>query len=90
MKLSEKHTKTGKDQCPLCNHEIDAATGIDNDETPKPGDVSICINCAGFLQYSSDMSLQELPKVVFESLDHEVQMTMKRARRVIMIMKSQK
>lgn len=33
--------------CPHCGRRQDAGTNMTGDVAPKPGDVSICIRCAG-------------------------------------------
>ena len=35
--------------CPLCGHKFDKAGGVNCEEAPKEGDVTICIMCAGVL-----------------------------------------
>lgn len=38
-----------KANCPECGLEVDAATGVGKDKAPfpTPGDIAICIRCAG-------------------------------------------
>jgi hypothetical protein len=43
--------------CPTCRYEMDAATAVFAAVRPKPGDVTVCINCAALLQFANDMSL---------------------------------
>lgn len=39
-------------QCPYCGHKLECATAFGAPEArPKAGDATLCINCAGVLQY---------------------------------------
>lgn len=31
--------------CPECGYEFELTTGVEHDETPHGGDVSVCVNC---------------------------------------------
>ncbi|HEY9628834.1 MAG TPA: hypothetical protein V6C84_16155 [Coleofasciculaceae cyanobacterium] len=46
--------------CPWCGHEITHAGDPFGIKRPKPGDVSICAQCAGFLQLGTDLSVSKL------------------------------
>jgi hypothetical protein len=46
--------------CPWCGHEITHAGDPFGIKRPKPGDISICAQCAGFLQLGTDLSLKKL------------------------------
>lgn len=40
-------------QCPLCGYTVDAASGTRGvDHRPHVGDVSICMQCAGILEFA--------------------------------------
>jgi len=86
------YTLMGEDYCVRCNHIMDAATSASGKEdyVPKPFDLTICMYCGQFMQYSADMSLQELPKVVFDTLDLETQQTLIKAKTIIDIMAMEK
>lgn len=45
------------DHCPRCQHKLDAATSMDY-HTPKPGDLTVCINCAAICEWNQDMRLE--------------------------------
>jgi hypothetical protein len=36
---------------PCCGYEVDAATGLDHEEAPTPGDYTICLNCGAVLRF---------------------------------------
>ena len=44
--------------CPECGYIHDAALSTDQGQPPRPGDFSICSNCAALMQYGDDMRLQ--------------------------------
>jgi len=63
-----------KDTCPACGYTLDAATGVQGNEIPGPGDISICINCASVLEFGPTLKLKlfselELKKLSKEELD---------------------
>ncbi len=62
----------GKDNCPVCNAVLDAATGMrDENDIPNPHDVSICIKCGEILEYGDDMGLIQITDEVYSDLDIE-------------------
>jgi hypothetical protein len=45
--------------CPHCRHELNAATDtLREGDRPQPGDISVCVYCAGINQWSADMTLE--------------------------------
>ena len=48
-----------EDACPICFYKLDAATCVDGNARPKPGDLTVCINCAELLVF--DESLRHSP-----------------------------
>ena len=50
-------------KCPHCGHVLDGATPATNDPNkPRPGDISICIECYAPLKFRKDMTLRYLTK----------------------------
>jgi hypothetical protein len=43
------------DRCPLCGAVIDAASCLQDDAHPTPGDLTICLRCQGLLIFTEDM-----------------------------------
>lgn len=66
-------TATGKNNCPVCKKEIGCTSSTYGNAIPVPKDVTVCFYCSAILQFTSDMDLQEVPKVVFESFDRKLQ-----------------
>ena len=54
-----KTIKTRGQVCPVCGSLLDAASSIDHDKKPKPGDVSICIYCAYPLIFEENYRIRE-------------------------------
>ena len=46
--------------CLGCGKLLDAATGLNHDNNPCPGDVSICFSCGHIQVYADDLSFREL------------------------------
>jgi hypothetical protein len=60
--------------CPVCKTEHNAATAIDGKHvSPKPGDISICYECATILEYGDNLQLQiyDIERLFEEFTDDE-------------------
>jgi hypothetical protein len=44
--------------CPVCSKLLDGATNINDDGAPKPGDVSVCVDCMSILTFTPDLKLR--------------------------------
>ena len=53
-------TRTAPTACPACGHRITAASHIDGNMTPKPGDLTVCLYCATLLVFADGLSLRNL------------------------------
>lgn len=61
-----------KDQtCPVCSTLLNAASGFNNNASPSPGDVSICIRCGAVLKFDEQMTLQQVPEAELQALDQD-------------------
>jgi hypothetical protein len=68
----------GKDNCPVCDALLDAASGMQNEnDIPNPHDVSICIKCGEILEYGDDMGLIKITDIVYSELDTETKQMLK-------------
>lgn len=47
-------TRHAETLCPNCQYSINASADPKTGAVPKPGDLSVCINCAACLRYSDD------------------------------------
>jgi len=70
-------------KCPVCGYHFDACTSMpdNNDPRPKPGDLSLCINCASVLYFDANMShvVYEHP----ERLDRQTRAVLARGQEAI-------
>lgn len=46
--------------CLVCGCEICAATGLNPDIKPKPGSLSVCVDCGAVSAFADDLSLRPL------------------------------
>jgi len=60
--------KTKADQCPCCFAFINSATGVEKEDVPSPGDVSVCFKCGAYLMFDLDLKLAPLSNDEFEKL----------------------
>ena len=44
--------------CLYCGHVMEMASNPFGDGGPRPGDLTVCIKCAGYLQYDETLHLQ--------------------------------
>jgi hypothetical protein len=51
-----------QDNCPNCQHELDAVKAIDNlpAGSPKAGDITICAYCHAILMWNVTMKLEKV------------------------------
>lgn len=61
MELSDKKHRIPESWC-TCGHLLSGATGIDYDERPEPGNLSVCAYCGVLRIYAEDLSLRELTR----------------------------
>jgi hypothetical protein len=52
--------------CPVCFYVFDRASNLEDEDAPKAGDFTLCINCSALLKFEPDMQLalsklEELP-----------------------------
>lgn len=72
MENHKDYTPMGDDFCPTCNYKIEVATtAVGEHVVPNPHDVSICLNCGEWLEYSDDMALIILTEKTRKELDKE-------------------
>lgn len=79
------------DNCPKCQKHINAATATDGDSglEPTPGDVTVCVGCAGILQFDGSMKLKELSFEDLSSMDTETQAELLKAVNVVQELNAQ-
>ena len=41
--------------CPYCGYTTDAATSLEGERVPEPGDFSVCLSCGGWLRFEADL-----------------------------------
>lgn len=61
----------GEDHCPQCGKLVDTCTGVNSEDLPMPGDLSICLGCAGVNRYADDMALEAFPDILIDTLEPE-------------------
>jgi len=44
--------------CLACHRLLDAATSIEDNDRPKPGDVTVCWDCGHIMFFADDLSLR--------------------------------
>lgn len=54
------HHEVPRGHCPTCRTELEAATGIDRDEPPSPGDITVCFYCGAIARFDQALHLSEV------------------------------
>jgi hypothetical protein len=78
-------TDIPESSCPKCGEILNAATSME-DIQPKPGDLTICINCASMLRFDKDLSMRELSIDEFMELHDEERIALKNMQKTMMEM----
>lgn len=66
-------TRLEMNYCPSCGKELDAATSVEKEARPKPGDISICFYCGSINTFQEDLKLQQMGPQEYFDLPDEVQ-----------------
>lgn len=71
MNTPYKLVPTRKQNCPVCGLKINASHNERN-ESPEPGDVTICCKCRSILQFDEAMGLEIAPQFVIDLVNPKV------------------
>ena len=44
--------------CPSCGEAMTGAAGVESDDAPTPGDISVCLYCRALLVFGNDLKLR--------------------------------
>ena len=56
--------------CPYCGYKLNDATGVDDSSSvPRPGDISVCLDCGGVLLFDAKVMAIVIPDSVWANLD---------------------
>jgi hypothetical protein len=68
----------------ICGYEVDAATSLYGHYAPKPGALTICLNCACLHRFDEQMQLQPVTREEFAQFSEDVRDAIWRARKPIL------
>lgn len=54
-----KDHETPEQKCLACQHPLNRASSMVNDDAPVPGDVTLCIKCAHVMVFDENLKLRE-------------------------------
>jgi hypothetical protein len=81
--------KVPPSMCPHCGYVADGAMRAASDgagREPEPGDVGVCIKCAGINRYNDKLQLEILPAGAFKELSDELRHEVMLAQRAVILM----
>jgi hypothetical protein len=55
-----RRTRVLPSRCLNCDKLLDATTGVDHRQAPRPGNYTICISCGHLMAFADDLSLRNL------------------------------
>lgn len=81
--------KTPRTGCPVCLQALDAASDRQRN-TPRPGDVSVCMYCATALEFGADMRPVLLTQATSDGLSQDTLDQLEQYRRAILTFRTKK
>lgn len=78
-----KHRLINEPQCPKCRAKLDGASGIDYEDRPEDGDVSVCVYCYALLVYTPELDLRQLTLDEYTALSEDVKDTLANAQAML-------
>ena len=72
-----RSTQVPDAQCPFCGHRLDRA-GSPEGQTPKSGDISVCIECSSALVYEKGLTLRAMTNAEIGALPAAERHTLRR------------
>ncbi len=69
MRTTTRYKETA---CPVCGVLSDSASSLEKDVKPKPGDITVCIECRTVLQFNQDFSLRIADQKVVEAYAKQI------------------
>lgn len=87
MRIDWPEFSVGEQHCPACGCELDRATAVQHDCSPKDGDVTVCIKCGTYLAFAGALGLQVVDAEAFAGLPADVQDTLRRVRAAVFLSK---
>ena len=59
MRLSDERHRMPDMKCISCGKTLNAASAVDSEGRPSPGDISMCIGCGKIMIYGDDFTMRE-------------------------------
>ena len=67
--------RTPENRCPHCDYMLDSCTATEPLDSPSEGDLTVCINCGGFLEIRADWTTEALnPNTLTEIASEDPQL----------------
>jgi hypothetical protein len=60
IKLIGKSHEVKGNQCLYCGKELDMAAGINTEDGPGTGDITVCLTCGHLMAFGEDLALRKL------------------------------
>jgi hypothetical protein len=83
MRLSRVDHRPPPRLCPWCGELLDTAAGIDADQAPVVGDISVCIKCGGVCLFGPGLALECCPDTLWQNEHAPLPAQIREARRAV-------
>ena len=70
-RASKAHHHVPEGRCPACNDTFTCHGGVNTEEAPEAGDVSICAYCGAILRFGVDLTVDLCPVSELEEMKAE-------------------
>jgi hypothetical protein len=68
MNPQPQATRTPESHCLNCGYKLDAATGVNHDDRPRPGNLLICFRCGAVMKFDDGLK----PRAMTEKEQAEI------------------
>ncbi len=73
----------GTPRCPICGHKTGAASGVWTDQSPRPGDVSLCLYCGGVIVFEDGLESHPITPEEEEGLSNSLRAQIERVQEAL-------
>jgi hypothetical protein len=53
--MNPQVTRTPESHCLICGYKLDAATGVNRDDRPRPNSIVVCFRCGAAMKMDDDL-----------------------------------
>ena len=58
--MKRRSYSTPRAKCPVCSYQTDRAGATEDDGAPRPGDLTVCLNCGELMEFDERLEFRQL------------------------------